>query len=517
MSAHVLKISGSVSARQNLQVQMISLSSAKWTCNSCLNRASLHRNYATRSVFAARPAHQRLSKNASKPDGDVKKARPKPRESLSRMSKTQVSVLSDVLIHDRVSSRVKSAEVDDFKRLRLLPEVTQGILDGALKSLEYANPTLIQAIAIPALLKASRKSESSSFLLAAETGSGKTLAYLAPLLNELKIEEMSGDTKREIGKPRSIILLPSIELVKQIGKVVKTMSYSAKVSSTILLPEFSFKRAKNQLLNHPIDVLVTMPHQLNKMIDEGLIRLDNAKFVVVDEADTLLDVSFQEIVTPILESTTAIKTLTLCSATIPRSLDAYLRKNYPNIERLVSPKLHSIPRRIAMRFVDVEKEFQGNKNMACLQVLRDLCQDGAEPDKVKKVLLFVNKRETIQTLSQWLEEHDIQVVQFSRDTEARDEVIKDFMVTDEEVTEDPLSRMKVMVTTDLASRGIDTIAVKNVLIYDVPYSTIDLIHRVGRTGRAGRRGRAFVLVTKEKGSKWIRDVKHLVISGQPLV
>lgn len=163
-----------------------------------------------------------------------------------------------------------------------------------------------------------------------------------------------------------------------------------------------------------------------------------------------------------------------------------------------------------MTFVDVEKEYQGNKNMATHQILRDLSNDNTEPGKMKKVILFVNRRESISEMCEFLATKSINAMPFSRDTPDRAAAMTTFLTTEEE------GQMTVLVTTDLASRGIDTIAVKNVILYDVPYGTIDFLHRVGRTGRAGRRGRAFILVQKKRGNKWLKDIRDQSIAGAPL-
>ncbi|CCG83153.1 ATP-dependent RNA helicase mrh4,mitochondrial [Taphrina deformans PYCC 5710] len=411
-----------------------------------------------------------------------------------------------------------------FQSLRLSPAVLKAIDTAALKDLEYVEPSIIQSLAIPPILRSARTQELHTYLLAAETGSGKTLAYLAPVLQLLKDEETGAvQPIRQVGRPRCVILLPSAELVKQVGVLVKAMSHVTKVSSAVILPEFDFRRTKNQVLMNPIDILITMPFRLANLVDEGILKLNNTSHVIIDEADTLLDVSFADSVRPLIAKATNARTLTFCSATIPRSMDTYLRKTYPNIERLVSPRIHSIPRRISTKFVDVAKDFKGDKNTAVHQILRDLQLDTTEPGKTKRVILFVNKREDVTRVTDFINSKGIQALPFSRDIEERESNIKGFLA--QESKEKPLTTsgvqdrlsMQVLITTDLASRGIDTTTVKNVIIYDTPHSTIDLLHRIGRTGRAGRRGTAYILLSKKRGEQWIEDVKKLSIKGQPLI
>ncbi|BFZ54558.1 RNA helicase [Savitreella phatthalungensis] len=456
----------------------------------------------------SRPSFQQLSKNVGKPmlrDG-TKRTQQLLQPTQGRLSRTGKSVLTAIPLQDR--TRRQDMTIDDLK---LRPDVSTAIRQGVLSDLSYIKPTSIQALAIPRLL--SPDDSRKTFLLAAETGSGKTLAYLAPTIHRLKQAE-EGETQpvRLPGRPRALIVVPSAELVTQVGHTVKSMAHHAKLSTVVLHPRFTQKRAGSAVLDKPVDLLVATPHQLSVLSDNGSVKLDNLDTLIVDEADTLFDKSFTDLMAPLLKQTATSKRMVLCSATIPRSLDAYLRQHVPDIERLVTSKVHTIPRRIATRFVDVDREFNGNKQTALHQILRDLSLDQTEPGREKKVIVFVNRRERIEEVADFLREKEFQVLSFSRDDSARKDVLERFLKTDVDA-----EGMRVMVTTDLASRGIDTTSVKNVILYEVPHSTIDFIHRLGRTGRAGRRGTAFVFVTKHRGDKWVRDVRDTIIRGMPLV
>lgn len=532
----------------------MSLRSPSWTCAKCLAFAKTNHSVrfyaypAKERTTYKKPSNQTLSKSIGRigthrttdsgfragprtTSGSVRygplgstyaqaseKIEKTYKGSQNRMSKTGVSVLSTVPIHDRLSTQKMTREIAGFDSLKLLPAISESIKTGALRDLDYADPTSIQALAIPAIAKSAQSSGLHTFLIAAETGSGKTLAYLTPILQHLKNEESVQHFQRKIGRPRCIILVPSAELVKQVGAVVKAMSYASKISSAFLLPKYDFRRTKNEVLMAPVDILITLPHRLSTLVDEGILKLDETKHIVIDEADSLLDISFAELVRPLIAKASRAKTLIFCSATIPRSVDAYLKNHYPDITRLVSPKIHSIPRRIATKFVDVEKDFKGDKNVAALQILRDLERDSSEPGKIKKVILFVNKRESVIDVSEYLKKKGIEALPCARDIEDRDANLAHFLhSTDYETDVLDSIKMQVLVTTDLASRGIDTTPVKTVIIYDTPHSTIDLLHRIGRTGRAGRRGAAYILLHKRRGEAWLKELKNLAISGLPLI
>ncbi|KAK5245412.1 RNA helicase, partial [Cryomyces antarcticus] len=248
--------------------------------------------------------------------------------------------------------------------------------------------------------------------------------------------------------------------------------------------------------------------------------------------------------------------LILCSATIPRSLDSFLRKRFPDIRRLVTPNLHAIPRRVQLGVVDVDKEpYRGNKNLACADTIWSIGktaeehsstypgEDAHENIDVKRIIVFVNEREKTIEVAEYLLSKGIDAVALSRDTDERkqSEILASFTTATEarDTGAAPpqalkpnyvpmnqaaggsprrmLPNTKVLVITDLGSRGIDTLAVRHVILYDVPHTTIDFIHRLGRTGRMGRRGRGVVLVGKGDRKDVVREVREGMFKGQALI
>ena len=222
----------------------------------------------------------------------------------------------------------------------------------------------------------------------------------------------------------------------------------------------------------------------------------------------------------------------------------------------MTPNLHAIPRRVQLGVVDVEKEpYRGNKNLACADTIWSIGKAAAEHTggtaDVKRILVFVNEREKTQEVAEYLILKGIEAIALSRDTpeQRQIETLSAFTMAKKEsvevvskeisaelrngpnyvpmgsktpATSTPpprrhLPNTKVLVTTDLSSRGIDTLAVRHVILYDVPHSTIDFIHRLGRTGRMGRRGRGIVLVAKNDRRDIVREVKEGMFKGQALI
>ena len=510
--------------------------------------------------------------------------------------------LSPVSYKQRSSIKERINEIETFDQFALLPIVKNSIATQALVGMEDIIPTPIQRLAIPAFLGQSmgsrrrkpseaKKAEMEQFLIAAETGSGKTLAYILPVLDAIKRAEaadmdlearkqalakekgrsdpyaveappLSNQPHPTTGRPRAIILLPTSELVTQVGSLTKSLSHTVKFRSAMISSAYTGKVIRNRLFAPTgIDVLISTPHLLSSIADSDPNILSRVSHLVIDEADSLLDRSFAPTTSAIIDKATpSLRQLILCSATIPRSLDSYLRKRFPDMHRLVTPNLHAIPRRVQLGVVDVEKDpYRGNKSLACADTIWSigkaaaehvLSHSGAETERVdvKRILVFVNEREKTQEVAEYLQSKGIEAVALSRDTpeQRQSELLGSFTSATAEtvpITEpspkEPssgpnyvpanrsatptaparrsLPNTKVLVTTDLGSRGIDTLAVRHVILYDVPHSTIDFIHRLGRTGRMGRRGRGIVLVGKGDRRDVVREVREGMFRGQALI
>jgi ATP-dependent RNA helicase MRH4, mitochondrial len=358
------------------------------------------------------------------------------------------------------------------------------------------------------------------------------------------------------GRPRAIILVPTSELVTQVGTLVKAFGHTVKFKSAMISSNFSGKVIRNRLFSPSgIDVLVSTPHLLSSIADSDPNILSRVTHLVIDEADSLLDRGFSPLTSAIIDrATPSLEQLVLCSATIPRSLDSFLRKRFPSINRLVTPNLHAIPRRVQLGVVDVERDpYRNNKNLACADTIWTIGKAAAEHDgpvkgvmDVKRILVFVNEREKTQEVADYLKSKGIDAIALSRDTpeERQSEMLASFTssarlsmpkpeshpgsLSDNQPNYVPFGKVappvkrqlpntKVLVTTDLGSRGIDTVAVRHVILYDVPHSTIDFIHRLGRTGRMGKRGRGIVLVGKGDRRDVVKEVRDGMFEGKALI
>jgi len=509
--------------------------------------------------------------------------------------------LTAVPYGQRNTIKERIGNLQAFEDFPLLPGIKESVVTDALSGLEVITPTPVQRLAISALLGqplgSGRRSpkgtpgDMEQYLIAAETGSGKTLAYLLPIMDAVKRAEaqdadieahknaldnekrnrnnpfelepppLTNQPHPTTGRPRAIILVPTSELVTQVGNLAKALSHRVKFRSALLSSSYTARVIRNRLFAPSgVDLVISTPHLLSSIAESDPNILSRVSHLVIDEADSLLDRSFASSTSAIVDKATpSLRQLILCSATIPRSLDSYLRKRFPDIHRLVTPNLHAIPRRVQLGVVDVAKDpYRGNKDLACADTIWKIGKSAAEhvigsnPDAelfdVKYILVFVNEREKTQELADFLVSKGIDAVALSRDTpeQRQNQALGAFTSSSKQtisvapelpkatpgapnytpanrstISPDPPKRQlpntKVLVSTDLGSRGIDTVAVRHVILYDVPHSTIDFIHRLGRTGRMGRRGRGIVLVGKKDRRDIVREVREGMYKGQALI
>ncbi|KAK0722734.1 P-loop containing nucleoside triphosphate hydrolase protein [Lasiosphaeria miniovina] len=453
--------------------------------------------------------------------------------------------LTSVSYGQRASVKERIQAVDSFGLFDLLPSIKDAIASSVLKGMVDIKPTPIQRLTIPALLgqhmdpKRRRPRvvpDRKEVLLAAETGSGKTLAYLLPIANALKLAEADDTTlasynKRleaekvlrgdrpmsewidkfephpNMARPRAVVLVPTAELVDQVVAVAKDISHLAKFKARPLSASHNTLKIQRNLYSPTgIDLVVATPHLLASIANSDPYVLSRVSHLVIDEADSLLDRSFSPETTSIIDRCMpTLKQFVLCSATIPKRLDTYLESKFPDVERITTPNLHAIPRRVQLGVIDVSKDpYRNNKNLACADAIWSIGKEAAQHEgpvkgviDVKRIIVFVNERETTQEVAEYLVSKGVDAVALHRDTPElrQSEMIASFTSSEPLLIDAAtaatatataaagrrhLPNTKVIVATDLASRGLDTVAVRHVILYDVPHTSIDFVHRLGR-------------------------------------
>ncbi|CAF3464966.1 unnamed protein product [Fusarium graminearum] len=493
-------------------------------------------------------------------DGDDRKAL-KMQRALATVSYGKRMMTKDIL-----------TEYDTFDNFDLIPVLQAAVNEELFKGMVDIKPTPVQKLAIPALI--GQKSpddlkrptdEMRSFLLAAETGSGKTLAYLLPAVDALKTAEaadpelkayrerweiekqrqLAGNSKGKpldephptMARPKVVILVPTAELAHQVTKTSKSISHVAKYKTELLSSDLRPQQIQRNLYGpRGVDIIVSTPHLLASIADSDPNILSRVTHLIVDEADSLFDRSFAPVTTSIVErAMPSLKQFVCCSATIPRKLNNYLATNYPKMTRITTPNLHAIPRRVQLGVIDVSREpYRNNKDLACADAIYSIGREASNHEgpvkgevDVRRIMVFVNEREKTEELAEYLREKGINADALHRDTPEKrhGEILETFTSPDPLRIPTPtlnakkrsLPNVRVLVVTDLASRGIDTLAVRHVILYHVPHTTIDFIHRLGRAGRMGRRGRGIVLVGNDDRKDVVAEVKNSMFRGTALI
>ena len=355
-----------------------------------------------------------------------------------------------------------------FTAQPLSPGLLRAVVDKG-----YTTPTAIQSAAIPALL------QGRDVLASAQTGSGKTAAFALPLLQRIS------DLPTRTGRTTSaLILVPTRELAVQVGEVLvgfaKYLPQQIKVS--VLFGGVSINPQMMHLRGGS-DVVVATPGRLIDLIDHNALSLASVKTLVLDEADKLLDMGFADELARILALLPAKRQNVLFSATLPppiQALAASLLHNPLHIE--VKPEPES-ELNITQRAIEVDAPKR-------TQLLRLLI----ETEKWTRVLVFVATKHAAEMVADKLRKADINAEPFHGELSQgkRSQVLMDFKA----------KAVQVVVSTDVAARGLDIARLPVVVNYDLPRSADDYTHRIGRTARAGEAGMAISFVSASTEAHW---------------
>uniref|UniRef100_A0A8B9TMB5 DEAD-box helicase 28 n=1 Tax=Anas platyrhynchos TaxID=8839 RepID=A0A8B9TMB5_ANAPL len=284
-------------------------------------------------------------------------------------------------------------------------------------------------------------------LCAAETGSGKTLAYLLPLLDRL--------LEKKLAAPRGLVVVPSRELAAQVGAVAAALCRPAGLRLRGLTGGGASGGLRRQLRGPGVAVLLGTPGALRDALRRRFLSLGRLRWMVLDEADTLMDESFAAPIEKIL-------------AHAPLAAGAPGFVDVGRFASLATQGLHRLPPHIQQKFVRLKGQ---DKLPELLQLLKD------HPASGGAVIIFCNSASTVNWLGYILDDHKIKHLrlQGQMSAVARAGIFASFQKGD----------VSVLVCTDLASRGLDTSSVQLVVNYDFPDTLQDYLHRVGRVGRVG--------------------------------
>ncbi|MBI20421.1 MAG: DEAD/DEAH box helicase [Euryarchaeota archaeon] len=330
----------------------------------------------------------------------------------------------------------------------------------AIEKEGYTTPTPVQAQSIPPLLKG------RDVLGVAQTGTGKTAAFALPVLHVL--DRTKTQAKRQI---RGLVLSPTRELAAQIDERFSAYSEHMDIKHKVIFGGVN-QNPQVRALQKGIDLLVATPGRLLDLIGQGHIDLRNVEFFVLDEADQMLDMGFIRDIKKVLNLLPRKRQNLLFSATMPKSI-AELADSFLNnaIKVDVSPKEITVDR-IAQKIMFVKK---ADKRRLLVEIIKQ--------EKVRKAIVFTRTKHGANRLVKQLGQSriDAAAIHGNKSQSARTKALESFKT----------GETKILVATDIASRGIDVDNITHVFNYDLPNEPESYVHRIGRTARAGKSGVAY--------------------------
>ncbi|MFC4762461.1 DEAD/DEAH box helicase [Dyella koreensis] len=360
-----------------------------------------------------------------------------------------------------------------FESLGLAPALLR-----ALAEQGYANPTPIQAGAIPLVL------EGHDLLAAAQTGTGKTAAFALPLLQKL-----STGRETQTRRPRALVLTPTRELAAQVNENLRDYGKHIRVSTTTIFGGVSMG-PQMQALRRGVDIVIATPGRLIDHMQQRSVDLSGVEVLVLDEADRMLDMGFLPALKRILSALPRQRQTLLFSATFA-----------PPIKALAMQFMHE-PREVSVTPPNsVATTVSHHVHPVDATNKRDLLLHVLSQDSRRQTLVFSRTKHGADKLVRFLETGGLRAaaIHGNKSQNARTRALSDFKS----------GRITVLVATDIAARGIDIDQLPIVINFDLPMVAEDYVHRIGRTGRAGAEGLAVSLVSHEE-SGLLRDIRRLL-------
>ncbi|MFA9378602.1 MAG: DEAD/DEAH box helicase [Lachnotalea sp.] len=369
----------------------------------------------------------------------------------------------------------------NFKDLNLSP-----LLLKALDKKGYVMPSPIQEKAIPYVL------EGRDVLGCAQTGTGKTAAFALPILQNL-MSNTNIPKKRNI---RSLILTPTRELALQISDNFKEYAAFTQIKCCVIFGGISAKPQIEELRNG-VDILVATPGRLNDLIGQKEVDLSNVEIFVLDETDCMLDMGFIHDVKKIISLLPNKRQTLLFSATLPAEIKKLISQLLTNPVKVeVSPVSSTVDLIDAVLYY-VDK---GNKRQLLTHILKN--------NDITSTLVFTRTKHGADRVSKYLEKAKIKssAIHGDKSQGARQLALNNFKS----------GKIRVLVATDIAARGIDISQLSCVINFDLPNTPETYVHRIGRTGRAGLDGKAISFCSIEE-KEYVTDIEKLIKKKIPVI
>ena len=341
--------------------------------------------------------------------------------------------------------------------------LSEKILEG-VRAMGYVDPTPIQLRAIPLILAG------RDVIGSAQTGTGKTAAFALPILSQL------GQQSRET---RVLVLEPTRELAAQVETAIRDLARFTNIRVAVIYGGVGYGK-QHEALKSGVDIIVATPGRLLDHLQQGTCKLGQVKYLVLDEADRMLDMGFLPDVRRILEKCPRDRHTSLFSATIPPEIETLIRWAMKNPQTVEIGARRSPAETVKHVIYPVAEDQKA-----------DLLRELLERVKYDSVIVFCRTKNRADRIGHLLRKnnHAVAILHSNRTQREREQALKGFRD----------GRFEVLVATDIAARGLDILSVSHVINFDVPQHPEDYVHRIGRTGRAEATGDAFTLMVAEDG------------------
>jgi superfamily II DNA/RNA helicase len=364
-----------------------------------------------------------------------------------------------------------------FNKIGLSNQLQEG-----LEMMGFENATPVQEQAIPIIL------DGKDLIACAQTGTGKTAAFVLPILSILS-------NNKQTNKVKALIIAPTRELAKQIDMQIEGFSYYTNSSSYPIYgggtgPEFENQK---QALVKGTDIIICTPGRLMAHLKFNYFDTSEIEYLILDEADRMLDMGFYDDILSISKKLPKKRQTLLFSATMPSKI----RKLAENI--LINPSSISLA---------ISKPAEGIKQSAYLinddqkiRLIRDILKEKEREKPLSHVLIFASSIKSVKEIKRTLNKSGLRSSDMHSELnqEQREDTIRDFKN----------KKIKILVATDILSRGIDIKGIELVMNYEVPHDAEDYVHRIGRTARADRTGEAITFIN-QKQVKNFMDIETLI-------
>jgi ATP-dependent RNA helicase RhlE len=369
---------------------------------------------------------------------------------------------------------MRATFLNSFNEFGLAEPITR-----ALAQENYVTPTPIQVQAIP-LVRDGR-----DLIGIAQTGTGKTAAFALPILDRLAANRVTPEKKT----CRVLVLSPTRELSGQILDSFRTYGRHLRLSSTLAIGGVPMGKQVRALM-HGVDVLVATPGRLLDLVRGNALRLGKIEVLVLDEADRMLDMGFIHDIRQVVARAPKERQTLLFSATMPREIAELAGEMLRNPARVAVTPAATTVERIAQRVIHTEKSA---KPSLLVDVLRG--------EKIDRALVFTRTKHGADKVVRGLEKAGISAgaLHGNKSQGQRERVLADFRA----------GRVRTLIATDIAARGIDVDGISHVINFDLPNIPESYVHRIGRTARAGAEGVAISFCDAEEAA-FLRDIEKLI-------